>query len=64
MGPFKCLWPPGEVSSVGLLPGSSNPINRNGSNSTSQISTLVEDSNAEKGKIKNRMTRFGFEKGE
>ena len=55
---------PGEVSSVGLLPDSSNPINRNGSNSTSQISTLVEDSNVEKGKIKNRMTRFVFEKGE
>ena len=55
---------PGEVSSVGLLPDSSNPINRNGSNSTSQISTLVEDSNVEKGKIKNRMIRFVFEKGE
>ena len=42
------------------LPGSSNAINK----CTSQISTLVEDSNAEKGKIKlkNWITRFVFEK--
>ena len=38
-----------------LLPGSSTPIKRNVSISTSQIITLVEDSNAEKGKIKNWM---------
>ena len=32
--------------------------------STSRISTLVKDSNAEKGKIKNWTTHFVFEKGE